>query len=81
LPRVFEAGFTTRPGSTGLGLAVCRRILEQHGGSIAAESKAGHGATFRVRLPAAAPTVGPIAELMMQDSAEAAGSATTGVHS
>jgi two-component system, sensor histidine kinase FlrB len=51
LARVFEAGFTTRPGSTGLGLAVCKRILEQHGGTIAAESKAGHGATFRVRLP------------------------------
>jgi len=51
LPRIFEAGFTTRPGSTGLGLAVCRRILEQHGGTIRAQSKAGHGAAFRLRLP------------------------------
>jgi len=49
--RIFEAGFSTRPGSSGLGLAVCRRILEQHAGSIAAESRPGHGATFRVRLP------------------------------
>ena len=51
LARIFDAGFTTRPGSTGLGLAVCQRILDQHGGTITAESKAGHGATFRLRLP------------------------------
>jgi two-component system sensor histidine kinase FlrB len=51
LPRIFEAGFSTRPGSSGLGLAVCRRILEQHGGSIAVESRHGYGAAFRLRLP------------------------------
>ena len=51
LARIFEAGFSTRPGSSGLGLAVCRRILEQHGGSISVESRAGHGAIFRLRLP------------------------------
>ena len=51
LPRVFEAGFSTRAGSSGLGLAVCHRILEQHGGSIAVESRPGYGATFRLRLP------------------------------
>jgi signal transduction histidine kinase len=51
LPRIFDTGFSTRPGSSGLGLAVCRRILEQHGGSIVAESRSGHGATFRLRLP------------------------------
>jgi signal transduction histidine kinase len=53
IARIFEAGYTTRPGSTGLGLAVCQRILEQHGGNISVESKAGHGATFRLHLPAA----------------------------
>jgi len=51
LPHIFDAGFSTRPGSSGLGLAVCRRVLEQHGGSIAVESRPGHGATFRLRLP------------------------------
>lgn len=51
LPRIFEAGFSTRPGSSGLGLAVCHKILEQHGGAITVESRAGHGATFRLRLP------------------------------
>ena len=51
LPHIFDAGFSTRAGSSGLGLAVCQRILEQHGGSIAVESRLGHGATFRLRLP------------------------------
>src|SRR5580658_6619667 len=51
LPHIFDAGFSTRAGSSGLGLAVCRRILEQHRGTIAADSRPGHGATFRVHLP------------------------------
>ena len=51
LPRIFDVGFSTRAGSSGLGLAVCHRILEQHGGSIEAESRPGYGATFRLRLP------------------------------
>ncbi|HTR23716.1 MAG TPA: ATP-binding protein [Terriglobales bacterium] len=53
LSRIFDVGFTTRAGSSGLGLAVCRRILAQHGGQIAVESRHGHGATFRLTLPAA----------------------------
>ncbi|HNQ72580.1 MAG TPA: ATP-binding protein [Verrucomicrobiota bacterium] len=36
---------------TGIGLAVCRRITERHGGSITARSQPGQGATFLVRLP------------------------------
>ena len=51
LPRIFDAGFSTRPGSSGLGLAVCRRILQQHRGSIAVESRPGQGAIFRLLLP------------------------------
>jgi light-regulated signal transduction histidine kinase (bacteriophytochrome) len=38
------------PGS-GMGLAVCKRIVEQHGGAIWVESEGGNGATFRFRLP------------------------------
>jgi signal transduction histidine kinase len=38
---------------TGVGLAVCRRIAERHGGSISAEGRPGEGATFRIVLPAA----------------------------
>ena len=49
--RIFQAGFSTRPGSCGLGLAVCQKIMEQHGGAIAVESRAGFGTTFRLRLP------------------------------
>jgi two-component system sensor histidine kinase FlrB len=56
LPRIFDVGFSTRAGSSGLGLAVCHRILEQHGGSIEAESRPGYGATFRLRLPRSATT-------------------------
>jgi two-component system, sensor histidine kinase FlrB len=51
LPHIFEAGFSTRPGSSGLGLAVCQRIVEQHCGAIRVESRPGEGATFRLRLP------------------------------
>ena len=36
---------------TGVGLAVCRRIVERHGGSITARSKTGEGACFIVSLP------------------------------
>jgi two-component system sensor histidine kinase FlrB len=51
LDHIFEPGFTTRAGSPGLGLAVCRRIVEQHGGAIAAASRA--GAKFTLTFPLA----------------------------
>jgi len=52
LPRIFQAGFSTRRGSCGLGLAVCQKIIEQHGGTIGVESRPECGAIFRLRLPA-----------------------------
>lgn len=53
LARVFEPYFTTRleRGGTGLGMAIARRIVEQHGGEILAEGAPGKGATFTLRLP------------------------------
>ncbi|MCI0588594.1 MAG: ATP-binding protein [Planctomycetes bacterium] len=50
--QVFEPFFTTKEKGTGLGLALVRRILESHGGTIAVEGEEGAGATFVLRLPA-----------------------------
>jgi len=59
LRRIFEPFFTTKAGpdssgqgGTGLGLSVCRDIVEAHKGRIRAESRPGHGSTFTLRLPA-----------------------------
>ncbi len=49
--RIFDLFFTTKPRGTGLGLPICRRIVEDHGGSITAESQPSQGTTFTVRLP------------------------------
>ena len=51
--RIFEPFFTTKPKGvgTGLGLAVSRRIMEQHKGTLTFESVAGAGTTFRIELP------------------------------
>jgi len=48
--KVFDPFFTTRPGGTGVGLAVARRIVTAHGGSIAVNSEPGRGTTVEVRL-------------------------------
>jgi signal transduction histidine kinase len=48
--RVFDALFTTKPHGTGLGLALCRRILEAHGGEIRLQPSE-RGACFRLWIP------------------------------
>lgn len=51
LERIFESGFSTRPGSPGLGLAVARRIVSQHQGTICASNRSSGGASFEIRIP------------------------------
>ncbi len=51
MPFIFDPFFTTKKGGTGLGLAITHRIIEEHGGTIDAESKVGMGSLFRICLP------------------------------
>jgi signal transduction histidine kinase len=50
LADVFDAFVTTKPNGMGLGLAICRKIVERHGGQISASSVVPHGAHFRIVL-------------------------------
>ncbi len=51
---VFQPYVTSKPGGSGLGLAVARRIVEEHGGRIELHSEPGRGSDFAVHLPLAA---------------------------
>jgi two-component system sensor histidine kinase/response regulator len=54
LEKIWEPFFTTKDSKgTGLGLDMCRRTVEAHGGTIACDSRLGEGSTFVVRLPLA----------------------------
>jgi signal transduction histidine kinase len=52
--RVFEIFFSTKSGGTGIGLALCQRIIEEHRGTITLESRAETGTAITISLPPAA---------------------------
>ena len=52
IDRLFNAFFTTKPESLGLGLSICRSIIDRHNGRIGAAAKAGTGSIFQFTLPA-----------------------------
>ena len=57
LARVFEPYFTTKKHGTGLGLALVRQTIHDHGGSVVVASEPGRGTAFTVKLPLAAETL------------------------
>jgi PAS domain S-box-containing protein len=56
LPHVFEFFYSTKAGGTGIGLALCQRIMDEHGGSIAIDSTPEQGTTVTLHLPPTAAT-------------------------
>jgi signal transduction histidine kinase len=52
-PQLFRPFFTTRERGVGMGLAICRRIVEENGGSVSVETTPGRGSRFTVKLPEA----------------------------
>jgi signal transduction histidine kinase len=57
LDRLFEAFYTTKPDGMGMGLPICRSIIEAHGGRVWVTANVPHGAVFQFTLPKQRETV------------------------
>jgi signal transduction histidine kinase len=55
IDRIFDAFFTTKSEGMGVGLAICRSLIEAHGGRLWASSDVDHGSVFNILLPASDP--------------------------
>ena len=58
--RLFTPFFTTRSEGMGLGLSLCRTVVEQHGGALVFEPNKPRGTVFRFTLPVAQPQAAPL---------------------
>jgi PAS domain S-box-containing protein len=73
MPRLFDAFFTTKSNGLGVGLALCRTIVEDHGGQLTAEQNPAGGMTFTLKLRVApAPVEPPAGERPAVDSSSRA---------
>jgi signal transduction histidine kinase len=59
LARIFEPYFTTKAHGTGLGLALVRQTIHDHGGAISVTSEPGRGTAFTVKIPLPLPGTRP----------------------
>jgi C4-dicarboxylate-specific signal transduction histidine kinase len=51
MSRIFEAFYTTKPHGMGMGLSICRSIIESHGGKLLVSARSPHGSIFSAKLP------------------------------
>jgi signal transduction histidine kinase len=69
MDRIFDAFFTTKARGMGMGLSICRSIVESHGGQLWASARGPHGSMFCVKLQSASPEVSNFAQVSSQEGA------------